>query len=277
MSSSGLGEKALDRKLDALAKLLRHPDPDISPILAEKLALLEDVEFEDILARFDPKETVFPSALGEAISRRALESLRTLARSESIKLSGLEQGVTLLGLYGRPDLFDLNVPAALDLYADKVREYTPEMGFLRGIVKTFHSDLGFKGNIREFHSPDNSYIHAVIHRRLGIPISLSTLALLTAGRLHEELLPIGSAGYFLLRTRDQGQESYLDCFGGWRILSRDEACLLVAETGGEKLPIVDYREVLARTIRNLTHIYSTRGESKAYSETAQLEEILSGR
>ena len=46
---------------------------------------------------------------------------------------------------------------------------------LRILNQFFFRDLGFGGNVNNFYDPDNSFIHALLITRRGIPISLALL------------------------------------------------------------------------------------------------------
>jgi regulator of sirC expression with transglutaminase-like and TPR domain len=46
---------------------------------------------------------------------------------------------------------------------------------LRALNQFFFRDLGFGGNVNDYHDPDNSYLNVVLRTRRGIPISLAVL------------------------------------------------------------------------------------------------------
>lgn len=61
---------------------------------------------------------------------------------------------------------------------------------------------GFRGNAASYYDPENSYLHRVIDRGLGIPISLSVLAIEIGRRSGIELVGIGLPGEFVVAERD---------------------------------------------------------------------------
>ncbi|MEE6503827.1 hypothetical protein FKM82_004976 [Ascaphus truei] len=65
--------------------------------------------------------------------------------------------------------------------------------------------LKFKGNEEDYYNSLNSYIHQVLIRKTGIPISLSVLYLTLAEQLGVRLEPVNFPSHFLLRWC-QGQE-----------------------------------------------------------------------
>ena len=70
----------------------------------------------------------------------------------------------------------------------------------------FH-EYGFRGAGKDFENPENSFLHRVIERRQGLPITLSVLFILIARRIGLELEPIGLPEYALWwvvsRTKDR--------------------------------------------------------------------------
>jgi len=68
----------------------------------------------------------------------------------------------------------------------------------------------FSGNQHQYYDPDNSLLHRVLDRRLGIPISLAVLLIEIGRRLGIHLHGVGMPGHFLVRSRD----GFIDPFNG---------------------------------------------------------------
>uniref|UniRef100_A0A672N7R3 F-box protein 21 n=1 Tax=Sinocyclocheilus grahami TaxID=75366 RepID=A0A672N7R3_SINGR len=76
-----------------------------------------------------------------------------------------------------------------------------------------YDQLQYKGNERDYYNPLNSYIHQVLLRRTGIPISLSVLYMTLARTLGVPLEPVNFPNHFLLRwcqnqRREGNEKSY---------------------------------------------------------------------
>ena len=69
-------------------------------------------------------------------------------------------------------------------------------------------DQGFRGNAGEYYDPRNSFLDRVLDRRLGIPITLSVLAIEIGKRLGIALVPVGMPGHFLVRDLHDGIAFY---------------------------------------------------------------------
>ncbi len=82
--------------------------------------------------------------------------------------------------------------------------------------------LGFRGNAEQYHDPANSYLHRVLDRRLGIPISLSIVVIEVGRRLEIDLMPVGMPGHFLVAAGG-AEPCWFDPMGGGRRLHEPQA------------------------------------------------------
>jgi regulator of sirC expression with transglutaminase-like and TPR domain len=72
---------------------------------------------------------------------------------------------------------------------------------LRLVNRFFFEELGFAGNVNDYYSPDNSFLHCVIESRRGIPISLAVLWLELAQGLDLNAQGVGFPGHFLVKVK----------------------------------------------------------------------------
>ena len=140
---------------------------------------------------------------------------------------------------------------------------------LRMLNRFFFDDLGFAGNVNDYHDPDNSYIHRVLQTRRGIPITLALLYAEFAAHVRLNTHGVGFPGHFLVKVSLPRGEVVIDPFNG-RSLSRDElqdrlTPYLQARglTGEFEVPLGLFlqssppRDTLARLLRNLKEIHIT--------------------
>lgn len=69
-------------------------------------------------------------------------------------------------------------------------------------------ELHFAGNRSAYYDPENSLLHRVLERRVGIPISLAVLLIEVGRRRGIELQGVGMPGHFLVRS----PEGFIDAF-----------------------------------------------------------------
>ncbi|MGI9033722.1 MAG: SirB1 family protein [Acidimicrobiales bacterium] len=177
----------------------------------------------------------------------------------------LDEAALLVAAHAYPDLdvaFELEV---LDGLAERCADRS-----LGGWRRYLFEDLGFTGNVTDYYDPDNSFLHQVVRRRVGLPISLSVLGMAVGRRLGLDLAGVGLPGHFLLRHDQPGDMAgpvFVDPFAGGRVLDRT-ACIerFHAVNGTSAAFVESYldpigpRAILSRMLANLRAIYATRGD-----------------
>jgi len=78
---------------------------------------------------------------------------------------------------------------------------------------------GFAGNRADYYDPRNSYLHHVIERRTGIPLTLSIVTIEVGRRLGVPVVGVGLPGHFIVRDAVDA-DAFADPFDG-RLLDRD--------------------------------------------------------
>lgn len=187
----------------------------------------------------------------------------------------LDEAALLIGAHAAPDLDVAAGLAQLDEIAASVPEPSVEM-----LLATLFGAEGFAGDREAYYDPRNSYLHEVVHRRRGIPITLSVLAIEIGRRLDIDLDPIGTPAHFLVRTQD-APPRFVDAFGGGRLLDRAELDRFFAELvpGVEIEPFLSplgSLDVLRRILANLTAIHRRSGDREALLWTTQLRTVIPG-
>ncbi|XP_066546213.1 F-box only protein 21 isoform X1 [Amia ocellicauda] len=132
--------------------------------------------------------------------------------------------------------------------------------------------LQYKGNECDYYNPLNSYIHQVLIRRTGIPISLSVLYLTLARKVGVKMEPVNFPNHFLLRWCQQHKGStdiydyvYIDAFGKGKQLTAKECEYLIGhQVTSDYYCAVSTTEVLLRMVGNLLNI-GKRGEGNEKS------------
>jgi regulator of sirC expression with transglutaminase-like and TPR domain len=118
-------------------------------------------------------------------------------------------------------------------------------------------DLGFRGNGRDYGDPENSFLDAVVERRLGIPITLSVLMMELGRRLGVPIHGVGMPGHFLVMdgTRDG---VWCDPFHGGALYDSEGCRRMFARVHGNArgfsralLVPTDSRAIVSRMLANL--------------------------
>lgn len=275
----------------------------MSSEIAALIQLLDDDSANVLEAVTERLESLVPEslpALREAASSdnakvrsRARELLRVMAIRGSI------QQLIALAETADPDLEAMSfqlariqdgaldlaaLKAKLDRLADRARPVM-ESGLLgkarfEAFVKVIHRDLGFRGDTEDFKAYVNNFIHTVIDRRKGIPITLVLLYILVGRRIGLEIKAVGAPQRALAFHRADGWETYVDAYGGGRLLTYHECVERLKSRGVKNPDNIEYlrrlssREVVERMIRNLVIFCNQTGRLQEGREFERLESAL---
>ena len=237
--------------IDALLSLLDDPDPRVQESLLSRLAGdlgLLDTAWQAAVARGAP-----PALLVELVLRADGEALV----DAFAEVEDLEGGVWLLPRLDRPRR-DYRSAGAAALDALAARLGHPRDG---GTLAAYLCDeCGFGGARRDYDDPANSYLPALLERRIGLPIALTVLWMLLGRRLQLECEAIALPGHVVGRWRG----GYVDLFEGGRTLARadlDAGARAVGEASAQPyLAPASDRALLRRMARNLVQAYVRRGD-----------------
>jgi regulator of sirC expression with transglutaminase-like and TPR domain len=134
---------------------------------------------------------------------------------------------------------------------------------LRLLNHFFFGELGFTGAGDDYQTPQNSYLHRVVERRRGIPITLSILYMELGRAAGLKLDGVPFPGHFLVSLRLNAGTVFIDVFDGGATLSTEDLRQRLRATlpDESELPLAPYlraageREILARMLRNLKAIH----------------------
>ncbi|MGL6095407.1 MAG: SirB1 family protein, partial [Fimbriiglobus sp.] len=141
---------------------------------------------------------------------------------------------------------DLDVPtylARVDALADAVRPRVAAAETLDGRVAelaTFlFEDQEFAGNDEDYYDPRNSYLSDVLDRRLGIPITLSVLAVAVGERCGLAVAGVGLPGHFVAKASAGPAEVIFDPYHGGQFLDRAGCEKVVVAVTGQPFDATD--------------------------------------
>ncbi|KAM9810355.1 LOW QUALITY PROTEIN: F-box only protein 21 [Neosynchiropus ocellatus] len=224
-----------------------------------------------------------------------LRSLKTFLEQPAERQSALE-GAVLVDRYCNPlaDITLESIGSQLDDIIEKVKKAlkmkNPSHPSLRippgpldedlelqqqavcALNCVLYEQLQFKGNEFDYYNPLNSYIHQVLLRRTGIPISLSVLYLTLAGKLGVRLQPVNFPNHFLLRWCQKPRGSgdiydfvYIDAFGkGKQLMAKECEYLIGHQVAADYYSAINSTELLLRMVGNLLNI-GKRGDGNEKS------------
>ncbi|HSL58099.1 MAG TPA: transglutaminase-like domain-containing protein [Acidimicrobiales bacterium] len=189
----------------------------------------------------------------------------------------LDEAALLVAAHRYPEL-DVDAELArLDELADGVRVPT-----LDGLLAHLFGDLGFTGDRERYDDERNAFLNDVVDRRLGLPISLSILAIEVGRRIGVPLAPVSMPGHFLVRDRVDATV-FVDPFAGGRVLDAAGAEAIFRVAHGpdarldpEHLLPATPRAVVARVLANLKLRYAGAGRARDLVWVTRLRAAIPG-
>lgn len=137
----------------------------------------------------------------------------------------LDEAALAIAAHARPGLDVAAATARLDALA------AGAPGDFAGLADHLFGRAGFTGDTTDYADPENSYLDAVLERRLGLPITL-TLVMIEVGRRAGVVVDgIGMPGHFLAGSTD-GSGRYCDPFHGGQVLDAAGCAALYARVSG---------------------------------------------
>jgi regulator of sirC expression with transglutaminase-like and TPR domain len=110
-------------------------------------------------------------------------------------------------------------------------------------VATINSVLfdtyGFRGNTDNYYDPRNSFFNDVLDRRIGIPITLSTVYIEVARRINFPIVGVGMPGHFLVKYWDRREEFFLDPYNRGEVLTQEDCRERLVERYGDSVEFSD--------------------------------------
>ena len=278
------GEKLLERKeMMALFSLLDDPDPFVQEKLREQMDRFNEnhvpVLDELLNEATDPGLRSRVSSLIHDITFPSLEQeFAELVENGIHSMKDLERAQLLLGRFDNPTLRTDLYRRQLDKMAMRLEpairtELSPDEQ-LKSFVSFFFEREYFKGAAEDYINPDNSFLHKVLHRRRGIPISISMVLLFVAHRVGFPMYGVNMPMHFLIKYESGNESTLLDPFNGGNIISMDDCYSFLRLHGitpdASHFKRASEMDILARTMRNLVFSYEKRDDLKRAGEMKSL-------
>lgn len=254
---------------EALIRLLDDPSPAVRRALLahfsaqprEALRLLSSLT-QGIQS---PLASIAQGYLDELQLSDPAEDFRALIRTRSYEL---ETGALFLARVVDPELTHAQINDVLDRWAERCADLIIEPSSAREKCRVinrvlFHEEQ-LRGNQEAYMDPDNSFLHRVLERRTGIPISLSAVYLLVAQRLGLDLDPIALPGHFIVGCTLDETPFFVDPFEGGMLRSAEDVVTRLRreriDVSRDDLVPATTAEVLCRMCRNLVVHFAHAGD-----------------
>lgn len=268
-------------KFDALVSLLDDPDREINKRIRSEFFAAGS----DIIPLLQKEE-------GKAVSERVKIQIREITHlihftqlKEDLTIwkrdhhTDLLQGMWLAATYGFPGLsFEELVADFEQLYYEVWVSFHHDLHPLDQVEiinDVIFNRLEFKPDVKDFHSPSNSFINSVIERRRGNPISLCVLYILIGKKLNLPIYGVNLPNLFVLTYKLKRFRFYINVFNRGVTFTRQDLKTYLKQLRLE--PQAAYfepcteLEIVSRVFRNLIISYS---REEKYDKVEELRELV---
>ncbi len=187
----------------------------------------------------------------------------------------LDEVSLVIAHFATDNLNEARVLGQLDDLAHACPTRSPE-----GVAQHLFRGEQFRGNRTEYYDPRNSYLDQVLERRLGIPLSLSVLAMEVGRRIDVELVGVGMPGHFLVRDASDPDVFFDPFAGGEKLDAVGCAARFQALHGDEArfnsrfLAPIGASRIVARMLANLEAVFAQQGDLASLSWVRNLRTEL---
>lgn len=162
--------------------------------------------------------------------------------------------------------------------AEKIQDPDDPPQIIAALNEVLFREEMFRGNTVDYYSPRNSFLHDVLDRRLGIPITLAVVYMEVARRVSFQLFGVGMPGHFLLKHYDvDGHSILIDAFERGSIVTEDDCRQKLDNIYSGQVALqpefllpVTRRQMLTRMLNNLRSIYLSQRDFRRAVQVVDL-------
>lgn len=288
------------KEIDALINLVDDPDEMVYAHVRERIVSYGETVIPQL-------ENIWElNSFGHEFQQR-IEDIIHIIQFDSV-YKGLERwsrdggsdlfdGALIVAHYQYPDLDETEVKANLmkvrqDVWLELNEELTAleKVKVMNHIIYDVH---GFRGNKKNFHAAQNSFINTVLESKKGNPLSLSIIYMVIAESLGVPVQGVNLPNHFLLAYVDPNNiihfiENHIDpsadktdvlfyinAFSKGTIVHKSEIAAYLEEMKLKQKPeffqACDNRTIITRLIGNLIFSYDRLGYPEKVAELKKLQ------
>lgn len=272
-------------EIESLIYLLEDPDPYVKTNVKNRLFELGEqavplLDEQKNQSKDDDERELINDIIQWITYGSLQEDFMDVLENGLTNLKQLENAVFILARFENPTLREEEYKRKLDRFAsmvsDDLRYQLDDSKKMHILLNFVFDELSFRGSSVDYYNPDNSYLHRVIDRRQGLPISLGLIVLFLARRLDLPFHGVNMPIHFMLKYKGELDEVLIDPFDRGKTVTYNQCYFFLKQNGVE--PKSDHfetaqpYEILARCIRNLIQSY-TRLEKE--DKVENLKNLLS--
>ena len=266
--------KALVQLLDDEdLEVINHVEDKIRSIGTQIIPFLEE-EWE---TNFNP---VVQEKIEDLIHELQFELLQErLLDWKEAGAENLLEGLWIVATYQYPDLELEELAKEIEqLYHELWRQFQDEMSpydQIKVFNEVFFNTFKFRANSKNFHSPANSMINAVLESKKGNPISLCSIYMLLAQKMDLPIYGVNLPNLFILTYKLGEKSFYINVFNRGLIFTQEDIDNYLENLQLEKQDIFyepcNNLDIVFRALRNLIVSFEKLGD---YHKSDEMKIIL---
>jgi regulator of sirC expression with transglutaminase-like and TPR domain len=275
-----------EKELNALISLLEDPDQEVFTSVRSKLVELGI----DVLPEL---ENAWESNFDSLVQDRAEQIIHDIYFKNTVE--GLNNWIKktdknlleawfIISKYQYPDLDEAYYRNKIYNLSQQINErisgLSTDLDKISAFNKVFFIENEFRGNIRNFHSADNSFINRVLDSRKGNPLSLCMLYILISQQIGLPVCGVNMPKHFILAYEEENEingdpiKFYINPFSKGSILNRqDLEVFLKREKLKEETKYFTpcgNTAIIKRLINNLLHSFTFQAKKEKAQEMITL-------
>lgn len=269
-------------QIEALISLLEDPDKEIFHQVKEKLIEMGSLSLPMLEIAW---ESNFDSLIqeraeviiGEIQFNSSKNKIKEWIKSDN---KDLLDAWIILSKYQYPDLEISIVNEQIDQLVNQIKsEFKENDNAIEKVMKmnkVLFKYEKFKGNFRNYHSPENSFINDVLKIKKGNPLSLSLLYLILSEKLNLPIKGVNLPKHFIVAynsneiTDIDPVQFYVNPFSLGAIITRKDVEVFLTK---ENIKHHSYyfttcgnKEIIKRIVNNLLYSFSRQGKKEKTEE-----------
>lgn len=256
-------------EIESLIYLLEDPDPYVKTNVRNRLFELGEqavplLDEQKSQSKDDDERELINDIIQWITYGSLQEDFLDVLENGLVNLKQLEDAVFILARFENPTLREEEYKRKLDRFAsivsDDLMYQLDDSKKMHLLLDFVFDELSFRGSNVDYYNPDNSYLHRVIDRRQGLPISLALIVLFLARRLDLPFYGVNMPIHFMLKYKGELDEILIDPFDRGKTVTYNQCYFFLKQNGvepkSEHFDTAQPYEILARCIRNLIQSYS---------------------
>ena len=274
------------KELNALISLLEDPDKEIFDSVKSRLVELGIEVLPEL-------ESAWESNYDSLIQERAeniiyeihfRDIVKSLKKWIQKKDKNLLEAWFIISKYQYPDIDEqfyrtkiYNLVSQINL---EVEQTYSELEKISAFNRVFFTQNGFRGNTRNFQSPDNSFINTVIDKHMGNPLTLSMLYIIIAEKINLPICGVNMPKHFIIGFEDVNEingdpiKFYINPFNKGAILNRQDLEVYLKrekiKEDSKYFTPCGNTTVIKRLLNNLFHSFTFQSKNEKAQEIITL-------